>query len=164
MSELDTPNRDLAMLAPAFRLAVEAAIAECAAKGLEVKVNEGFRSNGRQAWLYAQGRTRPGDIVTRAPTSFTSWHGYGLAVDVIHRTKAYWPFGKDRTASARNERWFADVADVFKANGCNWGGDWSRPDTPHMQWGRCRPSPSARARELWESGGVQAVWAAVGAL
>jgi hypothetical protein len=160
VSDLDKPNRDLDLLAPKFRAAVQAAIAECATREMPVKVVEGFRSNARQAWLYAQGRTRPGGIVTNAPNGLTSWHGYGLAVDVIHSTKAYRPFGENR---AQNEKWFADVAKVFKAHGCNWGGDWTKPDTPHMQWGKCKPSPSAEARKLIASGGVQAVWNAVGA-
>ena len=160
MSDVDTPSRDLELLAPKFRQAVEAAMLACEAKGLHVKVNEAFRSNARQAFLFAQGRTRPGPKVTNAPTSLTSWHGYGLAVDVIHKTLAFKPFGDDR---AKNEQWFEDVGAVFKANDCNWGGDWTHPDTPHMQWGHCRPSPSDRARALIASGGVQAVWTEVGA-
>ncbi|MDR4308757.1 M15 family metallopeptidase [Chelatococcus sambhunathii] len=161
MSNVDTPNRDLSLLAPKFRSAIEAAIAECASNNLPVKINEGFRSQSRQAWLYAQGRTRPGDIVTRAPTSLTSWHGYGLAVDVVHATKAYWPFG--RWEKRENEAWFAQVAAFFKKNGCNWGGDFSHPDTPHMQWGRCTPSPTQNARDIFRSQGVQAVWAKLSA-
>jgi peptidoglycan L-alanyl-D-glutamate endopeptidase CwlK len=160
MSDVDTPDRDLQKLAPKFRQAVEAALAECETKGLHAKVNEALRSQERQAFLFAQGRTRPGNIVTNAPTSLTSWHGYGLAVDVIHRTLAFKPFGADRAA---NEQWFADVGAVFKNNGCSWGGDWTHPDTPHMQWGHCRPSPSDRARELIAGGGVEAVWTEVGA-
>jgi len=161
VTDVSMANRDLTLLAPKFREAVTAALADCAAKGLAAKVNEGFRSNARQAWLYAQGRTRPGNRVTNAPTSLTSWHGYGLAVDIIHQTKGYEPFGAD---GAANEKWFAEVAAVFKQHDCTWGGDWSKPDTPHMQWGRCRPSPSDRARELIASGGVEAVWAAVSAV
>ena len=160
MTDVSVANRDLALLAPKFREAVTAALADCAARGLTAKVNEGFRSNARQAWLYAQGRTRPGKKVTNAPTSLTSWHGYGLAVDIIHQTKAYNPFGDD---AAANEKWFADVAAVFKQHGCTWGGDWTKPDTPHMQWGKCRASPSDKARELIASGGVEAVWKAVSA-
>ncbi len=164
MSDLDTPSRDLSLLAPKFRAAVEAAIAECAQLGLPVKVNEAYRSQARQAWLYAQGRTRPGDKVTNAPTALTSWHGYGLAVDVIHATKAYWPFGKGAANAANNAKWFWQVSDVFKRHGCNWGGDFkTRPDAPHMQWGKCRPSPSDVARSLIREKGVQAVWEAVGA-
>lgn len=165
MSDIDTPNRDLSLLAPKFRAAIEGAIAACDAAGYPVKVNEGFRSQARQAWLYAQGRTRPGARVTNASTNLTSWHGYGLAVDVIHRTLAYWPHGRAASANAANAQWFADIGAIFKAHGCNWGGDFaSFPDTPHMQWGRCRPSPSARARELIRTGGVQRVWQEVGAL
>jgi hypothetical protein len=163
MSDLDVPNRDMSLLAPKFRTSVEAAVAECLTAGLPVKVQEGFRSNARQAYLYEQGRTRPGDIVTNAPTSLTSWHGYGLAVDVIHQTLAYWPAGKTKADVAKNEAWFKSVADIFKRHNCNWGGDWTKPDTPHMQWAACRPSPSDRARLLIASGGVKAVWKEVGA-
>ena len=159
-------NADLSNLAPLFRQAVEEALAKCNDPGraggpLNAKVYEGMRSNARQAWLYAQGRTRPGDIVTNASTSLTSWHGYGLAVDIVHAVRFWTPFGKD---SRKNEKWFADVAAIFKATRCNWGGDWTHPDTPHMQWGKCRPSPSDAARSLLGSGGVHAVWEAVGAL
>ena len=45
----------------------------------------------------------------------------------------------------------------------DWGGDWKKPDTPHFQWGACKPSPSDQARALLASGGMVAVWKAVGA-
>lgn len=160
MSDFDTANHDLTLIAPAFRRAVEAAIEECArhVPRLDVKVHEGFRSQARQSWLYQQGRSRPGNKVTNAPTSLTSWHGYGLAVDIVHLTQAYWPFGRDPAHAAQNEKWFADVAKVFKANGCSWGGDWKHPDTPHMQWWRCTASPTQGARDLMRTSGVRAVW------
>ncbi len=161
VSAVNMPSRDLSLLAPKFLAAVEAAIAACAARGLPVKINEGYRSQARQAFLYAQGRTTPGNIVTNAPSSLTSWHGYGLAVDVIHATLAYTPFGSDRAA---NERWFADVGGVFKHSLCSWGGNWTKPDTPHMQWGACTPSPTMGARSLLATGGVEAVWRKLGAL
>lgn len=157
MSDVDTPSRDLTLLAPRFREAVAQGILACKAKGYPVKVNEAYRSQARQAWLYAQGRTRPGKKVTKAPTSLTSWHGYGLAVDVIHETKAYWPYGKSE--DAKNEKWFAEIAAIFKQCGCSWGGDWTDPDTPHMQWGNCPASPSDAARALMRDKGVIAVWA-----
>lgn len=61
-------------------------------------------------------------------------------------------------------QWFTRVADVFKRHGCKWGGDWQMRDLPHMQWGRCKPSPSDRARELWLEGGNRRVWEEVGAI
>lgn len=45
------------------------------------KVAEGFRSQARQDWLYAQGRTRPGSIVTYKRGA-TGNHPKGLAVDI----------------------------------------------------------------------------------
>jgi peptidoglycan L-alanyl-D-glutamate endopeptidase CwlK len=153
-----TPTADLTLLAPAFRAAVDAAIAECndGAHQLNAMVYETYRSNELQAVYFTRGRTvrPPQEPVTNAMTSLQSWHGYGLAVDVIHKTKR-WGAG---------DAWFASVADVFKRHGCKWGGDWTHPDRPHFQWGLCKPSPSDQARELIRTSGVFAVWEAVGAL
>jgi hypothetical protein len=150
------PNRDLALLAPKFREAVERAVAECNANGLDAYVYEGYRSDELQAVYYARGRTvkPPHKPVTNARSNLYSWHGFSLAVDVISRSK-----GWDRPAS-----WFADVAAIFKKHGCRWGGDWKQVDLPHFQFGKCKPSPSDRARELYAEGGVEAVWKAVEAL
>ena len=159
--DVTTPSRDLSLLAPKFRAAVEASLAVAAAMGLPVKINEGFRSQARQAWLYAEGRTRPGGIVTNAPSALTSWHGYGLAIDFIHATLAFEPFGHDE---ARNAAWFHEVAAVFKAHGLSAGCDWHHPDLPHIQWGGCPISPTAELREAMEICGCTAVWTKVGAL
>lgn len=165
MSDPSAASHDPALLGPRFRDAVAAALAECqqttTPQGqLDAKVFEGFRSTERQAWLYAQGRTRPGKIVTNARTSLTSWHGYGLAVDVVHATRYWEPCGNDSKA---NEAWFRDVADIFKKHGCQWGGDWTKPDTPHMQWGRCTASPTSGAIAMMSGQGVAAVWQALDA-
>ncbi|MEI8277090.1 MAG: M15 family metallopeptidase [Hyphomicrobiales bacterium] len=153
------PNKDLTLLAPKFRVLVQAAIDECNndRNNLMAMVYEGYRSDQLQKIYYARGRTviPPRHTVTNAPTNTTSWHGYGLAVDVVHQTKYWEPVG--------GEAWFAKVARIFKAKGLSWGGDWSHPDTPHFQWGACKPSPSDQARALLASGGVQAVWRALGA-
>lgn len=160
MNDPTKVNSDLALLAPEFGAAVTTALGACNSAGLEAMVYEGFRSLERQAWLYAQGRTRDGPIVTYASSNLTSWHGYGLAVDIVHRERFWEPFGKD---AARNEAWFKQVSEIFKKHGCNWGGDWSKPDTPHMQWGRCTASPTEGVRELMTTKGVRAVWDALAA-
>lgn len=157
------PNTDVAQLAPKFRERLNAAIIECEQRGYPVRINEGMRGPKRQARLYAQGRTLPGPIVTHAATNITTWHGYGLAVDVIHRTLAYWPFGKGPGSAPKNEAWFAEVAAIFKKHGLSWGGDWSKPDTPHIQWGGCAASPTAANKNMKVAHGNEAVWAALGA-
>lgn len=149
-------DRDPGKLAPAFRFAVEKAVSACVVKhGLDVYVYEAYRSQELQEIYYARGRTvkPPYQPVTNARSNLHSWHGFGLAVDVISRSKK-WDAGAD---------WFAAVAAVFKKHGCDWGGDWRQVDLPHMQWGTLRASPSERARELLRTGGFEAVWKEVGA-
>ena len=149
---------DPELLAPLFRAAVDAAIAECnsPANALDAIVYETYRSNELQVVYYARGRTvrPPVTPVTNAMNHLYSWHGFGLAVDVIHRTKQWGP----------GDAWFERVAEIFKRNGCKWGGDWKQRDLPHFQWGLCRPSPSDEARAMMRTGGVLAVWQAVGAM
>ncbi len=149
-------DRDMLKLAPAFRAAVGAAVRDANAVGLDCYVFEACRSEELQALYYARGRTiiPPNRPVTNARSALFSWHGYGLGVDVISRAHAWSP----------PDDWWPAVAMHFKRNGCKWGGDWKRQDLPHFQWGRCKPSPSDRARELMASGGVEAVWRAVGAI
>lgn len=148
-------DRDLSKLAPKFRRSVLAAIASCNVKGLDAYIFEGWRSPELQALYYARGRTiiPPTKPVTNARSNLQSWHGLGLAVDTISRSKG-WDAGYE---------WFAEVAAEFELEGCRWGGTWKQVDLPHFQWGPCKPSPSDRARELYRTGGFQAVWEAVGA-
>lgn len=146
---------DTAILAPKFRDAVTAALAECKAKGLDAYVYESYRTNELQALYYARGRTvkPPLRPVTNARTNLYSWHGYALAADVISRSLLW----------SAPVSWFEKMGAIFKAHGCKWGGDWKARDLPHVQWGRCKPSPSDLARQLMAEGGVEAVWRAVGA-
>jgi peptidoglycan L-alanyl-D-glutamate endopeptidase CwlK len=151
-----TVNKDLTILAPKFRVAVESALAECGQKGLDAIVFEAFRSDELQRLYFARGRTviPPVKTVTNARTNLESWHGYSLAVDVIHRTK-FWN---------APESFFAQVAEVFGRHDCKWGGNWRMRDLPHFQWARCKPSPSQTAITIARTEGVEAVWRVVGAI
>lgn len=96
----------------------------CKAQGLNVLIAQTLRDDEYQSQLYAQGRTKPGSIVTNSKT--TTFHGAGLAFDVCKNVKGH---EYDDTA------FFAKVAAVAKAMGFAWGGDWkSFPDRPHLQW------------------------------
>ncbi len=144
---------DLSVLAPKFRAAVKAGLADCQADGLDAVVYETGRSRLLAVAYYARGRTvkPPERPVTNAPDETYTWHGYDLAVDVISASRGW----------NQPDAWFARMAAHFKRHGCRWGGDWRSPDLPHIQWGCCKPSPSDRARELLRAGGVRAVWAEV---
>lgn len=151
-------SNDLTLLAPKFAQALLSALAACKAAGFDAMVYEACRSQELQALYYARGRTiiPPPKPVTNAPSCFQSWHGYGLAVDVVDRTKFWKPVG--------GEQWFKKVAAIIKQHDCSWGGDWKHPDTPHFQWHLCKPSPSLEAQKLVLAQGRMAVWKAVQAI
>ena len=129
----------LDVLAPSFAMAVSKAIADCAANGLDAMVYESYRSQDLQANYFARGRTivPPDTTVTNAASNLYSWHGYGLAVDVISRSKEW----------DKPESWFASVAEYFLAAGCRWGRPPVRPWRPVSPGvGQRRNSTSRRRR------------------
>lgn len=71
-------NRDLNDLAQAFRTPLERWLAAVKAAGFAVMVYETARTRERQEHLYAQGRTRPGAIITY---TLDSCHRYRIAAD-----------------------------------------------------------------------------------
>lgn len=73
-------NRDLNALNQEFRSRLERWLAAVRASGLSVMVLETHRTRARQEYLYAQGRTRPGNVVT---WTLDSLHRRGLAADVV---------------------------------------------------------------------------------
>jgi hypothetical protein len=146
--------------APLFRAAIMRVLAAVRAAGFDPVVYESLRSGERQRYLYGFGRQydEPGDPrgrVTNSSDFDETWHGFGLAVDIISESlkwSAGEPFWRALGAAARDE-------------GLVWGGDWPTfKDRPHVQWGApMRQSPSPRAARLFDRGGFEAVWKEVGA-
>jgi hypothetical protein len=78
--DVRTPNRALDRLDPELQAKVERVIERMASEhGVKVEVVEGFRSGERQRFLYGQGRTRPGPVVTWTKNSL---HMEGKAADL----------------------------------------------------------------------------------
>lgn len=152
------PARDalISHLAPAFSLRLWLALREANRQGLHIACFEGLRTPARQAWLYAQGRTRPGSIVTNAATVFSSWHGYGLAADCVFINSAgqwNWP---DITSSLWRE-WYR-IANLF---GLTTGVNWAVPvDAPHTYPSYLTKSPSLTDRSILQSAGLRGIWKA----
>ena len=143
----------LSLVAPKFAVAVQNALRDANAAGMDAYVYESLRSDALAKLYYARGRTiiPPTSTVTNAPDSSWTWHGMGLAVDCISKSKQW----------NQPESWFAELSIHFARYGCKWGGDWKMKDLPHFQWGLCKPSPSSVARTLLATKGMQAVWSAV---
>jgi peptidoglycan L-alanyl-D-glutamate endopeptidase CwlK len=100
-------------------------IEACRNRGVKVLVTNTLRDLEYQQYLYSQGRTRSGKIVTNM------WligpHGFGLAYDVapVVEKKAVW----------NNDRLWRIIGEEGKKLGLTWGGDWkSIVDKPHFEY------------------------------
>jgi peptidoglycan L-alanyl-D-glutamate endopeptidase CwlK len=146
-------DRDPGKLAPGFWTRIQAVVATLQGWGLDPWVVECVRTKERQAWLYAQGRTRSGAVVTKAQSHLQSWHGHGLAVDIVSRS-LHW--------NAPPSFWTA-LGKACRAHGVTWGGDWKNfPDRPHCQDARVPVGPKAADKVRTAGQGMAATWAAYG--
>ena len=121
-------------------------------KGIVIKVVGGLRTIEEQDALYAQGRTKPGPIVTMARGGF-SIHNTGLAFDIG-------VFREDKLVN--EDPAYNTVGQIGKSLGLIWGGDDpSIQDEPHFETpdakevskqireklGSLQPSPSPAAMD-----------------
>lgn len=152
-------SADVSKIAPRFRAAVLRALDNMRTAGFDPSISEALRTNERQRFLYGFGRAyddaEPRGVVTNSINAMHTWHGFGLAVDVI---------SKSRQWDAPTAFWSALRA-CAEQEGLVSGGAWVHlTDRPHVQWGApMRRSPSPHAAELFASGGLPAVWREVGA-
>ncbi|AIQ54558.1 M15 family metallopeptidase [Paenibacillus sp. FSL R7-0331] len=122
-------------LHPVVVAAAVALIERSYARGVQIIITQGYRSKAEQDGLYAQGRTKPGSIVTNARGGY-SYHNYGLAVDFAlllpDGYSASWDMKRDGDKDGIAD--WQEVAQQAKALGFEWGGDWmSFKDYPHFQ-------------------------------
>lgn len=118
-------KRQPTALQPLVRRQSEKVIAEMEKFGYPVMVFQGFRSKAEQDYLYAQGRTRPGSIITNAKGGY-SFHNYGVAVDIV--------FIENGRASWGEHHPWNILGQIGKKHGFLWGGDWvGFKDRPHLE-------------------------------
>lgn len=97
----------------------------CKMRGVTIQVTNTLRDAEYQAYLYAQGRTRSGSIVTNA--QLIGPHGFGLAYDVVPVVNG--------AAVWNNDKLWAIAGEEGKKMGLTWGGDWrSIVDKPHFEY------------------------------
>lgn len=91
-----------------------------------------LRTFAEQDAIYAQGRTKPGKIVTNAKAGF-SYHNYGLAIDIVLLVNgaASWDTVKDFDGDGKAD--WQEIVHIFKSFGWEWGGYWQFKDSPHFQ-------------------------------
>ncbi len=120
-------SRDLNELLPVVRERAQKFITLCRQAGIDLLVTSTYRDADSQNALYAQGRTTPGKIVTKARAG-QSWHNYRCALDVVPLVngKPDW--------NAKSEIW-QTVGRLGKQAGLEWAGDWKTfKETAHFQY------------------------------
>ena len=120
-------SRDIIDLRPDVSANVRIFIDLMKEKGFPVGISSTYRNDEQQAWLYAQGRTRPGQIVTGSRV--TTFHGARLAFDMYQNIKgkewndaAFWKAGDEILAQMgfsrlSNEKCHAQWSDGGKFSG-----------------------------------------------
>jgi len=106
---------------PVFVEKLRAVLTDLVEQGFSPEIFEGYRSFDRQESLFAQGRSRGGDIVTNARGG-QSWHQYGLAVDIVHQGADKW---------RESDLWSA-LGEAGERQGLYWGGNFG--DRPHLEF------------------------------
>lgn len=158
---------DLKPLVPEFREKVEALIANCRNRGVEMRPNEALRDPWRQARLWRQSRTiqqitdkiaelaskgapyladilknvgpQHGPHVTGSPPGF-SWHQWAEACDCFWVVNGHAEWSEKKKVSGLNG--YAVYAEEAGRLGLDAGGLWPKfKDWPHVQF-RSAASPA----------------------
>lgn len=117
-------EKAIATLHPKVKPIARALVNEMMRRGVKIVVTSGTRTYEEQNELYAQGRTKPGKVVTNARGGY-SWHNFGIAFDItiFNGSQPVWESPK-----------YKDVGEAGKKLGLEWGGDWRFKDEPHFQY------------------------------
>lgn len=125
----------LSGLLPVVKVAAETLIDRCYARGVPIVITQGLRTIAEQDALYAQGRTKPGAIVTNARGG-TSFHNFGVAIDFAllmpEGRSVSWDTKRNGDLDLLPD--WDEVVTEAKRLGFAWGGDWkSFVDMPHFE-------------------------------
>ncbi len=117
-----TTCRDLSELTQVAQLACRLLFQECYKAGIvDIFITETYRSHERQKYLYAQGRTRPGQVVT--------W-----TLNSNHSGRLAWDIAVGLPKSLYDLSTLNRVGAIARKLGITWGGDWSKNiDRPHFE-------------------------------
>lgn len=92
-----------------------------------------LRTIAEQDAFYAQGRTKPGKIITNARGGL-SYHNYGLAIDFAFIKGGALSYDMNADWDKDSKKDWYEVVSIFKTFGWEWGGDWATfKDYPHFQ-------------------------------
>ncbi|KUF29996.1 M15 family metallopeptidase [Lysinibacillus sp. F5] len=123
MSTSVTTCRDLKELTAAAQTACRLLFQECYKAGIDfIFITETYRSQARQNFLYEQGRTRPGQVVTWTRNS-------------NHTSRRAWDIAVAPPRNLYDISTLSKVGTIAKKLGITWGGSWpaGQYDAPHFE-------------------------------
>jgi peptidoglycan L-alanyl-D-glutamate endopeptidase CwlK len=114
----------ISTLLPEVQPMARALVQKAALGGIKIKIISGLRTYAEQDALYAQGRTAPGKIVTKARGGYSN-HNFGIAFDIgVFEGNSYLDDSPKYKA----------VGVIGMDLGLEWGGSWKTiVDQPHFQ-------------------------------
>lgn len=118
-------SKDIKDLHPLVAKRAQEFLDACRIRGLNVIITSTYRSIEEQNDLYAQGRTKPGNVVTNAKGG-DSYHNWRVAFDFAPVINGVIPWN--------NKALFMQIGEVGEKCGFEWGGRWTTfLDLPHLQ-------------------------------
>ena len=123
--------------------------------GIDARIISGTRTYAEQDKLYAQGRTKPGKIVTNARGGFSN-HNFAIA----------WDIGVFVNGDYKEESpLYEQAGQIGRDMGLEWGGDWhSLQDEPHFQCRTGKTLADLRALVAANGGDIISAKAAIDAI
>lgn len=119
-------SNSLNNLLPLVKQKAEQFITKCKSQGIDVVVTSTLRTMAEQDALYAEGRTTPGQIVTKAKAG-QSYHNWGVAFDVVPTDGVHQMWDNDAL--------WSKLGQLGVSCGLEWGGSWvGFQDKPHFQY------------------------------
>jgi peptidoglycan L-alanyl-D-glutamate endopeptidase CwlK len=127
-------NKILEKLDPYARVVITEMLGIAHSHGINIQLHSGLRTAKEQDALYAQGRTKPGKVVTNAKGTpvAQSIHCYGAAVDSHFDQdedgQAEWDFEMYKKV------WALAVGAGLDKKGLRWAGNWVKfKEGPHFE-------------------------------
>lgn len=126
-------SRSLNDLHPRLKERALVFLDRCRMKGIDVLIYCTYRSNKEQAELYAQGRTKPGKIVTFAKPGRSK---HNFTIDGKPASKAFdcVPLVNGKPEWNANSPLWREIGQVGVEIGLMWAGNWQRfREKPHFE-------------------------------
>ncbi len=123
MTSVTQTCRDLSELTASAQTACRLLFQECFKAGIvDIFITETYRSQVRQNYLYEQGRTRPGQVVTWTRNS-------------NHTSRRAWDIAVAPPRNLYDNSTLSKVGAIAKKLGIEWGGYWKagKYDAPHFE-------------------------------